>query len=994
MSFSLTQLFLAGVAYLSLLFVIALLGERGVIPERWLSHPLIYTLSLGVFGSATAVYGVVGLAHEYGYGFLAYYCGAAGTFLFAPLLLTPLLRICRLYQLSSLADLLAFRFRSQWAGSMATLFMLLAVLPLLALQIQAVADTVNVLTNNPDVLFARKRSSDMLALVFCLIIIVFTILFGSKQRSAHQRHNGMVAAIAFESALKLVMLLSLGGVALFGVFGSIDGLDSWLGQNAEFAGNLSAPMQRDASRALMLLFFSFAICMPHMFHMVFAEKPSPKALQTASWGFSIYLLLLSLPVLPILWAGTVLDTYLPPEYFALALGIERHSATVSLLVYITALSAGSATIVVITLSMASMCLNHLILPFYQPGVQQNIYRWLLWIRRLLIIAIILAGYLFYRTITGREALSSLTMASCVAVLQFMPGVLAVLYWPRANRIGFLGGLCAGFAVWFTTLLLPLISTFDPAVMFTWLHLPSSSPIGADQLWSITTVVSLALNTVIFALLSLLLPISDEERAAAEVCSLDDLNRPTRRSLGVRSAQEIKQRLASSLGDTVAEREVNRALVDLNLKAEDKRPYALRRLRYRLEINLSGLLGPSVARDIVNRTLPFEQTRGGGAATEDINLTEARLERYQYHLTGLAADLDSLRRHHRQTLQDLPIGLCSLGRDREILMWNHAMETLTHIEARDVIGSLVSSLPSPWGKLLDEFFQASEPFRFKQSVEFGRRNHWLNLHKTGDQPGAGSQSDGQVIMVEDITETQLLEDELVHSERLASVGRLAAGVAHEIGNPVTGIACLAQNLRYDTDNPESLKTADEILKQTGRISRIVQSLVNFAHAGADAARRAPQPVALAECVDEAIHLLQLNKGARQVQFFNRCAPTATVLADHQRLLQVFVNLLTNARDASAENARVEIDSEPLPNRVHVSVTDEGSGISEVHLEKIFEPFFTTKEPGKGTGLGLALVYGILEELGGDIDIESPAPGRDRGTRIHLWLPEALAMQAVG
>src|SRR5690606_12073144 len=167
------------------------------------------------FAIATVVYGVFGLAYDSGSGYSAFYCGVAAPFLFAPLLLTPLLRLCRLYQLSSLADLLTFRFRSQWAGSIVTVFMLLAVLPLLALQIQAFADTMHVLTDNPDALFTQKREPDALALLFCCIIIVFTILFGSKQRSLQQRHNGLIAAIAFESALKLIMLLTLGAIAVF-----------------------------------------------------------------------------------------------------------------------------------------------------------------------------------------------------------------------------------------------------------------------------------------------------------------------------------------------------------------------------------------------------------------------------------------------------------------------------------------------------------------------------------------------------------------------------------------------------------------------------------------------------------------------------------------------------------------------------------------------------------------------------------------------------------
>jgi signal transduction histidine kinase len=226
---------------------------------------------------------------------------------------------------------------------------------------------------------------------------------------------------------------------------------------------------------------------------------------------------------------------------------------------------------------------------------------------------------------------------------------------------------------------------------------------------------------------------------------------------------------------------------------------------------------------------------------------------------------------------------------------------------------------------------------------------------------------------------------VHSERLASIGRLAAGVAHEIGNPVTGIACLAQNLKYDTENPESLETAEQILTQTERISRIVQTLVNFAHSGSGHVHPEPSPVG--RSVDEAIHLLALNKEARPVLFINRCAPEVQVVADDQRLLQIFVNLLSNARDASAAHAPIEIACETIEQLTHITVTDRGSGISKEHLDQVFEPFFTTKQPGEGTGLGLAMVYGIVEDLQGHIEIESPVPEHQCGTRVHIWLPAA-------
>src|SRR5690606_36770277 len=126
-------------------------------------------------------------------------------------------------------------------------------------------------------------------------------------------------------------------------------------------------------------------------------------------------------------------------------------------------------------------------------------------------------------------------------------------------------------------------------------------------------------------------------------------------------------------------------------------------------------------------------------------------------------------------------------------------------------------------------------------------------------------EGVIILVEDLTETELLEEELAHSERLASIGRLAAGVAHEIGNPITGIACLAQNIRDETQNDELRGMARQIIEQTDRTSRIVQSLVNFAHSGAHKTDRRQEVVGIADCVQEAITLISLNKKGKHMNF---------------------------------------------------------------------------------------------------------------------------------
>ncbi|PHX41254.1 ATPase [Pseudomonas sp. NZIPFR-PS5] len=925
MSFSLTQMILVSAAYLTLLFGVAWVSERGLIPRWIIRHPLTYTLSLGVYASAWAFYGTVGLAYEYGYGFLSSYLGVSGAFLLAPVLLYPILKITRTYQLSSLADLFAFRFRSTWAGALTTIFML-------------------------------------------------------RHIATREKHEGLVFAIAFESVIKLVAIGGIGLYALYGVFDGPQSLEQWLLQNQSALAALHTPLQEGPWRTLLLVFFASAIVMPHMYHMTFTENLNPRSLVSASWGLPLFLLLMSLAVPLVLWAGLKLGATTSPEYFTLGIGIAAHSKTLALLGYIGGLSAASGLIIVTTLALSGMALNHLVLPLYQPPAEGNIYRWLKWTRRGLIVAIIMAGFGFYLLLGAKQNLANLGIVAFVATLQFLPGVLSVLYWPAANRRGFMAGLIAGIAVWTISMLLPLIGDFQG------FYIPLLNMIYVldDTSWHMAAIASLAANVLVFTLISLFSNPSPEEASAAEACAVDNVRRPQRRELHAASPQEFATQLAKPLGAKAAQKEVEQALRDLYLPFDERRPYALRRLRDRIEANLSGLMGPSVAQDMVETFLPYK-SGSENYVTEDIHFIESRLEDYHSRLTGLAAELDALRRYHRQTLQELPMGVCSLAKDQEILMWNKAMEELTGIGAQRVVGSRLETIVDPWKQLLLGFINVPDEHLHKQRLGLDGQTRWLNLHKAAiDEPLAPGNS-GLVILVEDLTDTQMLEDKLVHSERLASIGRLAAGVAHEIGNPITGIACLAQNLREEREEDSELtEISSQIIEQTKRVSRIVQSLMSFAHAGGH--QHADEPVCLAEVAQDAIGLLALNRRNFEVQFYNLCNPNHWVDGDPQRLAQVLINLLSNARDASPAGSAVRVKSEASEHTVDLIVEDEGSGIPKAIMDRLFEPFFTTKDPGEGTGLGLALVYSIVEEHYGQITIDSPAdPEHQRGTRIRVTLP---------
>ena len=258
MSFSLTQILLFIVAYLTGLFAVAYLADRGIIPERITRHPATYVLSLGVFAGAMASNGVIELAYRYGYNFLLYYGGVVFMFCLAALLLIPLLRLCRVYQLSSLADVLTFRFRSPRVGATITIAMCLTLLPLLALQIQAVADSIQIMAGDADNLFSRENRQDGLALLFCIIITVFSILFGTRHISAQHRNTGLVTAIAFESLVKLGAMFVLLFAAVYGVFGGFGGLDEWLLQNPQVRAGLTDSLKDNTARTLLVVFFAGA----------------------------------------------------------------------------------------------------------------------------------------------------------------------------------------------------------------------------------------------------------------------------------------------------------------------------------------------------------------------------------------------------------------------------------------------------------------------------------------------------------------------------------------------------------------------------------------------------------------------------------------------------------------------------------------------------------------------------------------------------------------
>jgi signal transduction histidine kinase len=303
----------------------------------------------------------------------------------------------------------------------------------------------------------------------------------------------------------------------------------------------------------------------------------------------------------------------------------------------------------------------------------------------------------------------------------------------------------------------------------------------------------------------------------------------------------------------------------------------------------------------------------------------------------------------------------------------------------VIGIDLDHLEKPWSDLLHEFISDGKAVKRSLKVTLNDALHILNLFKSEVSSSMDDEHHGFVVLIEDHSEIYQLEAELAHSERLASIGRLATGVAHEIGNPVTGIACLAQDVQAMPEDQELRRTSlDNILQLTGRITRIVQSLVSYSHAGYHYDHR-PEPENVKKMIEDSVSLIQLGEKGKQIDFKIHCDPELRVMGDYQKLQQVLVILLDNASDASEQGSQVNIQAGIEDDSIVIRITDRGHGIEEKNLKKLFDPFFTTKQAGDGTGLGLSLAYNIIKDHDGQIEVESEV---NMGTEFVIRLPNII------
>jgi Na+/proline symporter/nitrogen-specific signal transduction histidine kinase len=901
-------------AYLGLLFAIAYYGDKRADAKRSIiANPYIYTLSIAVYCTAWTFYGSVGRAANSGVGFLPIYLGPTLMAVLWWFVLRKIIRIAKAHRITSIADFIGSRYgKSTLLGGLVTIIAVVGIMPYISLQLKAVSTSYVVLQHYPDLIMPYQSGQSALwedtALYVALLMAAFTILFGTRHIDATERHEGMVAAIAFESLVKLLAFLAVG---LFVTFGLFNGPADIFGR-AIAVPQLARLMSFEGMTGgyaswLSLTFLSMMAIMflPRQFQVAVVENVNEDHVRKAVWLFPLYLLIINLFVLPIAFSGLLLfpphAASVDPDTYVLTIPMAERREALALFAFVGGLSAATGMVIVATIALSTMVCNDLVMPVllriraFGLAGRRDLTGLLLGIRRGTIVAVLLLGYLYFRLIGESFALVTIGLVSFAAAAQFAPAILLGIFWKGASRRGAIAGLAAGFVVWAYTLLLPSF---------------------AKSGW---------------------LPEAFLEHGLFGI----ELLRPYE-LFGLAGLDPITHAVFWSM-----------------------------------LINIGLLVGVS----LYSRQSPIEQIQATLFVDVFRGLQQGR-EAHIWHGTATIAELQGLvarfmgeqqanavfTRYARRHGIDLEK---QLGADADLVSFTERVlaGAIGSASARVMVSSVVKGEALSIEGVMQILDETSQVMEYSRRLE--QKSHELEAATT-ELRAANAR----------LQELDRLKDEFVST------------VSHELRTPLTSIRAFSEILLNDPDLPkqERQNFLDIVVKESERLTRLINEVLDLAKIEARRMEWHEEPLDMRDIIQDAIasvsQIFNENKVALQTDLPDT---PAMVKADRDRMMQVVINLLSNAAKFCAPDVgRVEVSLSLDADALRIAVTDNGPGIPPDQAPRVFDKFHQVSDEQrgkpKGTGLGLAITRLIVEHHGGRVWVESTSA---EGTCFMFSLPRLAA-----
>ncbi len=878
--------------YMILLFAIAYYGDKRAERGRSvISNAYIYALSLTVYCTAWTFYGSVGRATKDGMGFLAVYLGPTLITVLGWLVLRKIMRITRLNRITSIADFVASRYgKSATLAGVVTIIAVLGIIPYISVQIKAISTTYLLVSQYPAYTMPLHVSEMPVlqdtAFYVAWILAIFAVLFGARHLDATERHEGLVAAIAFESIVKLVAFVSVGLFVTYGIYNGFGDLFSKAEVVPEirklFVINFDT---MSASSWYVLLFLSMMAFMflPRQFQVAVVENVNEEHLKKAMWLLPLYLIVSNLFVLPVAVGGLLHFAdggAIDADTFVLTLPMAKHQEGLVLFVFIGGLSAATSMVIVETVALSTMICNDLVMPvllrfnFFQLDRRTDLSNLLLTIRRGSIVLVMLLGYAYFHLVVKNHTLVSIGMISFTAVAQFGPAILGGIFWKRATRSGALSGLLAGFLVWVYTLVLPSLSQAG----FISESFLTQGPFGISllrphQLFNIN-IAALGFDHIVHAVFWSMF-----------------VNIGLYVGVSFFSRQSAREHTQATL------------FVDV--------------FKYSSEIGSSFWRG-----------------------TASIPALKALLARFLGEMRANEALAEYAKEQKVDIKSDLVADSGFVSYVEKLLAG-----AIGAASARVMVASVVKEEPLNTQGVMDILNETQKVLVHSRELERAT------------------------------TKLQQANERLQDLDKLKN--EFISTVTHELRTPLTSIRAVAEVLHYnpDIDINQQEKFTKIIINESERLSRLITDILDFQKIESGKLEWKTIQLDMKKVVNDSVAATRQLIDDKGIKLELKIVNESTVIfGDHDRLMQVLVNLISNAVKFSNESEGIiAIGMDVVDDQLEVSVTDNGIGVRVEDHDIIFEEFRQVKDASrgrpKGTGLGLSISKRIIAHHKGQIRIES-------------------------
>jgi len=944
----------SGIVWLGVLFAVAVYGERHprVFEKRW---AVVYALSLAVHCTSWTFLGNTTQASRSGWWVPPNFVGAIAMYIFGISVLVRLVRLSREHNSSSLADLISTRLgRSPALSALITAVMLLGILPYIALQLKAVAMSFTTILGDPRGLSAWRDG----ALWVALSMALFAIAFGTRRSSAVAHNRGLVLAIAFESVFKLVAMLALTSLLFM----------------TPIPGEAAIPPAHDLSGfpSLIVLGALAMFTLPHQFHAGVVECRDVRHLKTARWLFPLYMVLISVPALPLARLGDaqLAAQGVPSDLYLLALPLAHGDHALALLAFLGSLSASTCMVVVATLALSLMVANHFIAPLrLRAGWGQNeendLRGEVLWQRRAAILAIIALAWAYSRVIFDDAALADIGALSFSALAGLAPTTWAALYRPQLGARAVFAGLAAGTLLWMYTLL--------PGVIFphaAWLGdgpfgigaLAPKHLFGLDGFSALTraVILSISTNLIVIAMVELF-----GKRPAAPAVGAQ-LENHALRALATRFLSE--ERAQHLVGDAPAHKPADAATLAA------------------VEHELSAVIGASSARlllDVARRDRRMQLETVAAIVDEasaDLRFNQrvllAALENMSQGICVVDAELRVVAWNRRYAeLFFYPPGLLKVGRPVEELARYSIGAGMIGAEARDperleaAVQRRLAHMRAGTGHLSERRFPDGSVVEIRGNPMPGGGFVATFTDVTEFRRAALALERANETLEQRVTERTAELEQATHAAEAANETktRFLAAVSHDMMQPLHAAQLFAHSLAARADN-DGRVTARHLHSSLAATESLLGGLLDMARL--DAGKLVPRPRAFA--LNELLGALAAEFAALASEkgLNLHYVPTrAWVRSDPHLLRRVLQNFLSNAL-RHVESGRVLLGCRRAGTELRIEVWDTGPGIAESETTLIFEEFRRGSRAGnQGLGLGLAIAQRMARLLGHNLSLRS-------------------------